>query len=322
MYRTKSFFEMLTRRHIRIKVMQELYACTLTQNDDLSTAEKHLTQSSLGFYQLYLTLLSLLVEIQSCGRELHDKNKNQYIKASDKALNPKFLNNMALAQLVSNSTLKSQLEHYKLRYWSHHDEYVRLVWDHLSQSDLYNDYLASENTSFEEDKTFLVDVFTEIIAPFDRLYEFIEEVKPTWIDDLPLVNTIVRNTLTHIKDHPQSNLVLKNAYKDPDDANFASTLFRKVMLNNDKLSQELEGRTPNWEQDRIAVLDMIILKMAIAELLYFPDIPSKVTNNEYLDIAKEYATPKSSVFINGILDVLVKEYGKSNELNKNLKGLS
>ena len=168
----------------------------------------------------------------------------------------------------------------------------------------------------------MVDLFTEVIAPFERLHECIEEIKPTWVDDLPLVNTIVRNTLSHIKDHPQSNLVLKNAYKDADDAQFATTLFQKVMLNDNKLSKELEGRTPNWEQDRIAVLDMIILKMAIAELLFFSEIPSKVTINEYLEISKEYATPKSSVFINGILDVLVKEYGKSNELNKNLKGLS
>ena len=319
---TNSLFEMLTRRHLRIKVMQEIYACTLTQNDNLTSAEKHLTQSSLGFYQLYLTLLSLLIEIQSCGRELHKKNKNQYIKASDKALNPKFYNNLALAHLAKNNTLQSQLEKHKLNYWSQHDEYVRLVWDQVSESNLYSDYLVSETNGFDEDKSFLVSLFTEVIAPFERLHEFIEEIKPTWMDDLPLVNTIVRNTLTHIKDHSQSNLVLTQAYKDPDDANFATTLFRKVMLNDSKLSAELEGRTPNWEQDRIAVLDMIILKMAIAELLYFPEIPSKVTINEYLEIAKEYATPKSSVFINGILDVLVKEYSKSNDLNKNLKGLT
>lgn len=313
---------MLTRRHIRIKVMQEVYACTLTQSDNLTAAEKHLKQSSLGFYHLYLTLLSLLIETQKCGRALHLKNKDQYIKASDKALNPKFFNNLALTQLAQNTTLETQLQSHKLNYWTNHDEYVRLVWDHVSESDVYAEYLASETSSFEEDKTFLVDLFTEVIAPFERLHECIEEIKPTWVDDLPLVNTIVRNTLSHIKDHPQSNLVLKNAYKDADDAHFATTLFRKVMLNDNKLSKELEGRTPNWEQDRIAVLDMIILKMAIAELLFFTEIPSKVTINEYLEISKEYATPKSSVFINGILDVLVKEYGKSNELNKNLKGLS
>jgi len=288
---------MLTRRHIRIKVMQEVYACTLTQSDNLTAAEKHLTQSSLGFYHLYLTLLSLLIETQKCGRALHLKNKDQYIKASDKALNPKFFNNLALAQLAQNTTLETQLQNHKLNYWANHDEYVRLVWDHVSESDVYAEYLASETSSFEEDKTFLVDLFTEVIAPFERLHECIE-------------------------DHPQSNLVLKNAYKDADDAQFATTLFQKVMLNDNKLSKELEGRTPNWEQDRIAVLDMIILKMAIAELLFFSEIPSKVTINEYLEISKEYATPKSSVFINGILDVLVKEYGKSNELNKNLKGLS
>lgn len=312
---------MLTRRHIRIKVMQQVYACTLTQNDDLTAAEKHLTHSSLGFYQLYLTLLSLLIEAQSCGRALHEKNKKQYIKASENALNPKFFNNLALAHLSNNTTLKDQLKKYKLDHWKQHDEYVRLVWDHISESDVYDEYLATDSLDFQEDKIFLVRLFTEVIAPFDRLHECIEEIKPTWVDDLPLVNTIVRNTLTHIKDQPQSKLILIEAYKDPEDAQFATALFRKVMLNDNQLSDELKGRTPNWEQDRIAVLDMILLKMAIAELWYFPEIPSKVTINEYLEIAKEYATPKSSVFINGILDVLVKEYGKSDELNKNLKGL-
>ena len=264
---------MLTRRHIRIKVMQQVYACTLTQNDDLTAAEKHLTHSSLGFYQLYLTLLSLLIEAQSCGRALHEKNKKQYIKASENALNPKFFNNLALAHLSNNTTLKDQLKKYKLDHWKQHDEYVRLVWDHISESDVYDEYLATDSLDFQENKTFLVRLFTEVIAPFDRLYECIEEIKPTWVDDLPLVNTIVRNTLIHIKNQPQSKLILSEAYKDPEDTQFATALFRKVMLNDTQLSEELKGRTPNWEQDRIAVLDMILLKMAIAELWYFPEIP-------------------------------------------------
>ena len=140
------------------------------------------------------------------------------------------------------------------------------------------------------------------------MHELIEEIKPSWVDDFPLVNTIVRNTLIHMhQDSDPKQLILTSVYKDDEDRKFSAELLESVVVYDEELAAQLIGRTPNWEQDRIAVLDMILLKLAIAEFLYFPSIPSKVTINEYLEIAKEYATPKSSTFINGILDVISKD---------------
>jgi N utilization substance protein B len=145
----------------------------------------------------------------------------------------------------------------------------------------------------------------------------IEDIKPSWVDDFPLVNTIVRNTLFHMhEDTDPEDLILTSIYKDAEDQTFAIDLLKSVAVHDEELTAQLKGRTPNWEQDRIAVLDMILLKLAIAEFLYFPSIPSKVTINEYLEIAKEYATPKSSTFINGILDVISKDLERNQSADK------
>lgn len=301
-------FDMLTRRHLRIKVMQQLYANTIGQAADLKVAQQQLQTSNNAFFELYLLLLNMFVEVQACGLSLHQRAKKQYLTANSNQLNPKFFSNRALAKLASNETLQQYTAEMKLSHWQTHDEYVRLIWDHLAASDIYSAYLAESQSSFTADKNVLISLFTEVIAPFERLHELIEEIKPSWVDDFPLVNTIVRNTLIHM--HEESDpkqLILKTVYKDEDDRKFAVKLLASVVGHKDEIHSQLIGRTPNWEQDRIAILDMILLQLAIAEFLYFPSIPTKVTINEYLEIAKEYATPKSSQFINGILDVVSKD---------------
>lgn len=299
---------MLTRRHLRIKVMQQLYASTMSQPFDLRVSEKELRNSNEGFYQLYILLLNVFGKIQSCGQSLQDHIKKQYLSATPNELSPKFFSNRAVAQLTSNTFLKNNTKKFKINHWKKHDEYVRLIWDHVASSDCYAKYLKDNEVGFESDKKFLIDLFTEVIAPYERLHELIEEIKSSWVDDFPLVNTIVRNTLLHMQeDTVAENLILSQVYKDTDDEKFAFALLKAVAANDEELSKKLIGRTPNWEQDRIAVLDMILLKLAIAEFLYFPTIPIKVTINEYLEIAKEYATPKSSLFINGVLDVISKD---------------
>ena len=170
----------------------------------------------------------------------------------------------------------------------------------------------------QQDKEFLVNVFTKVIVPFERLSEFIEEVNISWVDDIPLVNTIVRNSLQRVD---AKDAVISVLYKDDEDQRFSLELFRKVALNRTELSNDIIGRTPNWDSDRIADLDFTLLLMALAELLYFPSIPVNVTINEYLEIAKEYATPKSSMFINGVLDKLVKEFIDQDRIRKNMRGM-
>ena len=299
---------MLTRRHLRIKVMQQLYANTISYPFDLKVAQQQLLSSNTGFFELYLLLLNMFIEVQECGRSLHKLAEKQYLKADSDQLNPKFFSNHAIAKLSSSKILESKSSKFKVNYWKQHDEYVRLIWDQVAASDRYAAYLSENDIGFDSDKTALIDLFTDVIAPYERLHELIEEIKPSWVDDYPLVNTIVRNTLSHMhEDTDPEDLILTSVYKDEEDKTFAIDLLKSVAAHDEELTTHLKGRTPNWEQDRIAVLDMILLKLAIAEFLYFPSIPSKVTINEYLEIAKEYATPNSSTFINGILDVISKE---------------
>ena len=299
---------MLTRRHLRIKVMQQLYANTISYPFDLKVAQQQLLSSNTGFFELYLLLLNMFIEVQECGRSLHKLAEKQYLKADSDQLNPKFFSNHAIAKLSSSKILESKSSKFTVNYWKQHDEYVRLIWDQVAASDRYAAYLSENEIGFDSDKTALIDLFTDVIAPYERLHELIEEIKPSWVDDYPLVNTIVRNTLSHMhEDTDPEDLILTSVYKDEEDKTFAIDLLKSVAVHDEELTTHLKGRTPNWDQDRIAVLDMILLKLAIAEFLYFPSIPSKVTINEYLEIAKEYATPKSSTFINGILDVVSKE---------------
>ncbi len=309
---------MITRRHLRTKVMQALYAQQLDPTDNLATGESWILKSSQDFYLLYITLLDLFRELHSCGYALYEKNTKKHLQENKNETNPKLFSNKALLALCDNEVLAAQSKKYKLKYWKNHDEYVRLVWDEITASTLYNDYLKTETTSLEDDQDFLVDLFTKVIVPFERLGEFMEEVNISWVDDAPLANTIVRNSLKRIA---EPNSIITVLYKDKEDRKFSLELFRKVALNKAELIDEIKGRTPNWDSGRIAELDFTLLLMALAELLYFPSIPVNVTINEYLEIAKEYATPKSSMFINGILDSVVKDMTKEKRIHKNIRGM-
>jgi N utilization substance protein B len=298
--------------------MQALYAQQLDPTDNLTTGESWILKSSQDFYLLYITLLDLFRELHTCGYALYEKNTKKHLKENKNETNPKFFSNKALLALCNNEVLAAQSKKYKLKYWKNHDKYVRLVWEEITASTLYDDYLKTETTSLAEDQDFLVQLFTKVIVPFDRLGEFMEEVNISWVDDAPLANTIVRNSLKRITE-PDS--IITVLYKDEEDRKFSLELFRKVALNKPELIDEIKGRTPNWDPGRIAELDFTLLLMALAELLYFPSIPVNVTINEYLEIAKEYATPKSSMFINGILDSVVKDMTKQKRIRKNIRGM-
>ena len=197
---------------------------------------------------------------------------------------------------------------------------ILLLLEAIKTSELYQDYMNATTSSFNDDKNFIADLFSEVIAPNDKLYDYLEDYKLTWLDDLPTINTLVLKQIKQLKSENDTFLVTK-LYKDLDDKDYVKNLFRKTVLNEVELSKEYIDKTPNWDTERIAEIDTIILKMAICELLKFPSIPVKVTINEYLEIAKEYSTPKSSIFINGILDNIVKDYQKNNRLTKAGRGL-
>lgn len=313
---------MLNRRHIRVKVMQSIYAMHQNNSDNLEKEEKFLFQSIENIQDLYLIMLSTLVEIRNSEEDFIEKSRKKHLAtAQDRNPNNKFINNRVLQLLVENNSLGIALADRKINNWKNNDDYILILLEAVKSSEVYENYMESKDDSFDADRQFVNDLFTDVIAPNDKLYEYLEDHKLTWVDDIPLVNTMISKQLKVVQPEGKDAFYVPKLYKDADDKEFVKSLFRKTVLNEVELAKEFIDKTPNWDTERIAEVDAIILKMAICEFLKFPSIPVKVTINEYLEIAKEYSTPKSSIFINGILDNLVKEYQANNKLVKTGRGL-
>lgn len=312
---------MLNRRHIRVKVMQSIYAMHQNGSDNLEKQEKFLLASIENIMELYLIMVSSLIEIRKKELEYIELARNKHLATKEeKSPNFRFVNNPILVALDANNSLSIALEKHKVSNWQTNDDTILLLLQDIKQSDLYQNYIAKKATTFEEDRYFIADLFAEVIAPNEKLYSYLEDFKLTWVDDIPMVNTEILKQLKQFSKEEDAFRVSK-LYKDVEDKDFALLLFRKTVLNEEKLAKEFIDKTPNWDVERIAELDTIVLKLAICEFLNFPSIPIKVTINEYLELAKEYSTPKSSIFINGILDNLVKDLQANDKIKKTGRGL-
>jgi N utilization substance protein B len=302
--------------------MQTIYAMHQNGSDSIEKEEKFLLYSIDNIIDLYLIMLSALIEIKNKESEFIEKSKLKHLATSqERNPNTKFINNSFLELLCNNNSIGIALVDRKINNWTLNDDYVLILLEEIKKSELYIQYMSLKKTSFDEDQKFIINLFEEIIAPNEKLYDYLEDNKLTWVDDIPVVNTYIVKQLRQISaNKPDANLIPK-LFKDTEDKEFAINLFRKTVLNESELAKEFIDKTPNWDTERIAEIDTIVLKMAICEFLKFPSIPVKVTINEYLEIAKEYSTPKSSIFINGILDNLVKEFQIDNKLNKIGRGL-
>ncbi|KIC03030.1 antitermination protein NusB [Flavobacterium sp. JRM] len=302
--------------------MQSIYAMHQNGSDNLEKEEKFLFYSIDNIQDLYLVMLSSLIEI--CKKEtifLHLSSKKHLATHQERNPNEKFVKNAIFQILAENNSLSIAMENRKIDNWTLNDDYILLLLNDIKASKQYAKYMSNTVNTFEEDKQFIVDLFTEVIVPNEKLYEYLEDDKLTWVDDIPVVNTHIIKQLKAITAGEDDNFRVPKLYKDNEDRDFVKDLFRKTVLNETEFAKEYVDKTPNWDSDRIAEIDTIILKMAICEFLKFPSIPVKVTLNEYLEIAKEYSTPKSSIFINGILDNLVKELEASKKLIKAGRGL-
>ena len=310
---------MLNRRHIRIKVMQSLYAFNGTESDDLTKDEKFLLHSIDSMYDLYLSILALLTAIHKKSMDYHKKLQNIHLATEDGVENSSnFANNQFLELISGNTLLQQTITKKKLDFWDLDSEYVDILFKLILKSKIYGEYSGND---FNNDKQFVLDIYSEIIAPNDKLYDYFEDKRLTWVDDLPVVNTSLIKIFRKLKLNAPETALLPELYKDMDDKKFATGLLRKTLLNTSSFSEEIAKKTTNWDSERLASLDGVLLKMAICEFQKFPSIPQKVTINEYLEIAKEYSTPKSSLFINGILDKIVKEYQTNNLHPKSGRGL-
>lgn len=313
---------MLTRRHIRVKVLQTLYARQQSEDQDQVSQEKFLTQSLEQMQELQALLLLMIVAVRAHSEKFAQRVQQKYF-ASDDERNPSvnFINNQLVDLIENHEVLNQFAKNKKLKHWQQDDEYVVILFNKLKDTRWYNDYLSLKAPSFDQDRDFIIRFYKEILAQDEKLYDYIEDKSLTWIDDFPWVNTAMLKLLNKVSPNRSSELFTLGVFKDQDDQQFGQKLFRSVLRHQNELHEVLQGKTPNWDQERIADLDLLMLHMGICEFLHFPSIPVRVTINEYLEIAKEYSTPKSSLFINGILDNIVKDLMATNQLNKNERGL-
>jgi N utilization substance protein B len=287
--------------------MQSVYAMQQSHNDDIIKEEKFLKYSIYKLFDLYVLSIHLMIEVQKLALQKLEISKKKYLATrEDLKPNTKFTDNLLIKKLASSESLKIFIEDKRLNNWAENDEYVKIIFEKLQTSSLFEKYMSSEEHSFNNDKSFAIDFFKEIIAPDEKLADYFEDTNISWVDDIPFVNTWVVRSLTKLKEG--SAFALGNLFKNKDDEDFVSDLFRKTVLKSKEYEKDIVDKTPNWEIDRIADIDMILIKMSICEFLHFPSIPNRVTINEYIELAKDYSTEKSFYFINGVLDKLSKEY--------------
>lgn len=285
--------------------------------------QKFLRTSIEDMYVLYLLVLGLLVAIHERAKTHLKLSSKKYLSGSsdDYPDRERFVNNALLLQIADNPVLKDEMARRKLKNWEQDKEYVKLIHKEILKNPIYDAYMRSSKNGYEQDRQLVISIFRDVIAPNDKIYDYFEDYTITWVDDVPIINTFILKLFKRTKENSRGSFFLPKLLKDNVDMDFAQELLSKTLGNDQEWVGHIEGKTPNWDKDRIAEVDSILLKMAICELLSFPSIPEKVTLNEYLEIAKEYSTPKSSIFINGILDKLVREYKSEGKLKKTGRGL-
>ncbi len=307
---------MINRILIRIKVLQIVYSFYQNENGDIKVAEKELLFSLQKSYDLYHYFLLLILEITYLHERVLDNRKHKFIP-SDGDLNPntRLINNRFTHQLAENTSLKEYLAEHKLS-WSNDQDFVKTLMDILIASDLYREYIENPNDSYETDKEFWRAFFKKHICGNEMVEEYLEEKSIYWNDDIDIVETFTLKTIKRFEEENGASQPLLPMFKDMEDREFAIKLFRQTLLNGKAYKERIDKHMKNWETERIANMDLIIMQVALAEIMHFPTIPINVTLNEYIDAAKYYSTPKSGTFINGILDSIVGELKKEKVLFK------
>ena len=319
-----SFIEplsMLNRRHIRIKVLQILYAFFHSDSDDLIKCERELENSIQHTQSLYFHLLLLLVDLKSLAKTKIEKGRDKLLPSQgDLNPNTKFIDNKIFSLLQQNldQVHKSNLEP---NYWLGHTDIQIKLLDEIQASELYSDYMAKSKHSFIEDRKFISNLFTEFIAPNEYLHSFLGEKSIYWLDDFSIVNLSVIKTLKSFKDNNLEQKVLMPLFKNEDDKKYAFSLLKKTIINSEDYKKYIGETASNWDEERISSMDQLLMQMAICELLNFETIPVKVTLNEYIELSKDYSSHKSKVFINGVIDKLAVRFKKEKKINKLGRGL-
>ena len=308
---------MINRVLIRLKLIQIVYAYYQNDNKTMSATEKEFLFSLSKAHDLYNYLPLLMVAITEYAAERIDKSKNKLAPTAED-LNPnlKFVQNKFIEQLSKNNDLLAYCKQQK-RNWKDDSNTVKELYTKITESKTYKEYMKSKETSYEEDQELWRKLYKDFIFNNQTIDESLEDMSLYWNDDKEIVDTFVLKTIKRFNPEEAENQPLLPDYKDEDDKNFAVTLLRETLSNGAEYQKMIAEHTKNWELDRIALMDIVLMQCAMAEILGFPNIPISVTFNEYLDLAKLYSSQKSSSFINGTLDSIVNRLKKEGKLIKN-----
>ncbi len=318
---------MLGRRHFRTKVLQGLYAYFQGGEPRMENAEKQLLTSIDKLTELYFIQFSFFLEVIDFYVRRMEEVKTKFYPTYEE-LNPvsKFVTNKVVEMLRENEDLISEVKKYKIS-WTEEQDNVRKVHHRLREAKEHRDYLYSGDNSFREDQEFVVRMLKKYILRSPELQNFCEERSIHWIDDFEVAAAFVLKTIRLLTpEFSTTTPLLSLLIKDPEfdvkeEHEFIVELFRKTIIHSDEFEEMIKGRLKNWELDRIALTDIILIKMALAEFLFFPTIPVKVTLNEYIELSKHFSTAKSKLFINGILDKLVSDFIEEDRIHKSGRGL-
>ncbi len=312
---------MISRRLLRIKILQICYAYFKSEGQTLNQAEKELFHSIQKSYDLYHYLLLLVIDIVKYAQSRIDLATQKLVPTFDD-LNPntKFVDNKLVKQLENNLQLNKYLNDNKLS-WVNYPELIKNLYLEIKDSDIYQNYMNSEQRSYKEDKKFITDLFAKVIILYEPLYQNLEEQSIYWNDDLEFVTGMIIKTLKGFKATSDESVELMLLFKNEDDKDFVKRLFRKTILNHAEYQNLIADYIKNWDIERVAFTDIVVMALAISELIEFNEIPVKVTFDEYIEIAKFYSTQKSNVFINGVLDKVVADLKKEGKIKKTGRGL-
>lgn len=307
---------MVNRVLIRLKIVQIVYAYYQNGSKNVDSAEKELMFSLSKAYDLYNYLLILMVALTNYAQKRIEAGKAKLAPTAEELYpNMKFVENKFVAQLSTNKQLLDYVEKQK-RSWSNEEEFVKRLFEKIVNSDIYKEYMASKEASYEEDRELWRKLYKTFIYNNEALDSLLEDQSLYWNDDKEIIDTFVLKTIKRFDENNGADQELLPEFKDDDDQEFARRLFRRAILNCDYYRHLISENTKNWELDRVAFMDVIIMQCALAEILSFPNIPISVSLNEYVEIAKAYSTNKSGSFVNGTLDGIVKELKKEGKLAK------
>ena len=317
---------MLNRRFLRIKVLQALYAYIESGETNISNGIKNLLESIDKLYELFIWQLSFLVETKRYAENKITENKHKYIPTyEDLHPNLKYVNNRLLNLIEDNADFKKHEAALKINWANDHQDVVKKYYTMMRDTQDYKKYMAAKTDSFAEDRKFIVTMITNYFADLDVLQDFYEDKSIYFCDDYHLVSSMLVDFIGKMKNF-DVNSKLPSIYKTDTveknaDERFIQDLFRETMSHYEEFGKLIADNTNNWEKERICLMDMIILKMALTEFVCFPFIPVKVTMNEYIEISKYFSTPKSKIFVNGILDKLAKKLTEAGKIDKKGLGL-